>query len=172
MKISEKIEKIKGILGLLEYINSLCSDIKIITLEGNVDYYCSEVITQTASDIEVLEPSYGLPGHYRCLIYKDYYVSEDPYYEKIRESLSLRTTNKTYSSTIRIYGIPLMIDLFDVNLNKISFLSYEDDLGRMGAPSIIKNKIDSYIINFISKNNVKIDQDKVPNRVKSLLAFT
>lgn len=152
ISLSEKLKSLKDQVSILEQINKIYSD-AIIFNYRNKEYYCSSIVNREAVDIEFLEPGDYVQGTYSMLIYNE---------------LDILSSSE---SKVRVYGFPIEILLFDLSLNSISFYPFEKNFQTLKVSSIIKDKVNSYIFNFVINNKVKLNPYMLPSKVKSLLSF-
>ena len=150
-KVSLKLISLKEEIRVLEEINKIYSDTCIYEI-NNITYYCSPQVNTSGTDIEIYTPV-SFQGTYSFSIYQEF-------------------TSDSTNSKYRIYGMPLQVFMFEVNLNDLCFHPYEKNIKNLNISSVVKDKVDLYTLNFIKNNKIKISNYAIPTKVQSLLAFT
>jgi hypothetical protein len=150
--LTNKLRTLKTQVEILEQINKIYSDVIIVNYR-NRDCYCSNIVNSEAVDVEFLEPGDYFQGTYSICVYKELNISSN------------------YQSKIRVYGFPIEILIFDLSFNHLSFYPFEKNFQTLKISPAVKNKVNSYILNFITKSKVQINPYMLPSKVKSLLSF-
>ena len=150
--LSEELTLLKDKVNLLDQINNICPDINIVNYR-NRDYYCSSMMNKEADKVDFLQPEIYFQGTYSVSFYKEFDID-------------------CSKSKIRIYGFPIEILIFDLNLNNLSFYPYHNIFKKLEVSENIIKQVNTYIINFIVSNKLTVNDYLVPNKIKSLLLFT
>lgn len=150
-KVSLKLLSLKEQIRILEEVDKIYSDACIYEING-MTYYCSAGVNTKAKDIQIYTPG-SFQGTYSFSIYQEF------------------VTNEAYPK-FKIYGMPLQICIFEVNLNDLTFFPYEKNIKNLKILPEVRDKVNLYILDFIKSNKIKINNYGIPTKIKSLLAFT